>query len=175
MARAGVRGGLIDLNRKRSRPPIPAIYAGLAENAPVPLRFFLKEQIAQDTRLSTDEASVYTTVGKHFASHGTVNHHAKENARGGIHTNTIESYFAIVKRGLYGTFHHVSAKHLRRYMGEFDFRYNHRASQGIGDRERMVAMLQGIAGKRLTYGGVSSRAGDLGASYRARNGAICWP
>lgn len=68
-----------------------------------------------------------------------------------MNTNTVELSFAILKRGLYGTFHSVSEKHLQRYADEFDFRWNHRSSQVCDDVQRTNAALKGIAGKRLTY------------------------
>lgn len=99
----------------------------------------------------TDEASVYTKVGREFAAHGVINHSTKEYSRGDITTNTVESSFAILKRGLYGTFHNVSEKHLQRYANEFDFRWNNRQSQGVDDIQRTNEALKGIRGKRLTY------------------------
>jgi hypothetical protein len=96
----------------------------------------------------TDEASMYTLVGREFASHGIVRHGAKEYACGDAHTNTVEGYFSILKRGLIGTFHHVGEQHLKRYCSEFDFRYNNRK---ISDSERAAVALKGISGKRLTY------------------------
>src|SRR3546814_3624276 len=72
----------------------------------------------------TDESAVYPTVGEEFAGHGTVNHSAEEYVRGTFYyTNTVESYFAILKRGIMGSFHNVSEAHLYRYLAEFDFRY----------------------------------------------------
>ncbi len=108
----------------------------------------LREQIAADANLMTDDMKCYTLVGREFASHGVVRHSANEYARGNIHTNTIEGYFSILKRGLVGTFHHVGEQHLQRYVREFDFRYNHRKAT---DTERADAALVGIQGKRLTY------------------------
>ena len=72
-----------------------------------------------------------------------------EYVRGDVHTNTIENYFSIMKRGLTGVYQHVSAQYIKRYLGEFDFRYNHR---DLTDGERTVAALRGIESKRLTYG-----------------------
>ena len=112
------------------------------------LRPIMQEQIAKDTHIITDEAKAYNQAAKGFASHESVNHGAKEYVRGQIHTNTIESYFAIVKRGLTGTFHHVSPQHLKRYLSEFDFRYSNRKRT---DKERSDEALKGISGKRLTY------------------------
>jgi len=114
----------------------------------VTVRPILKAQIAEKARLMTDQASIYTKVGKEFAEHGVVNHAAGEYARGDITTNTVESSFAILKRGLYGTFHHVSEQHLQRYANEFDFRWNTRKTT---DLERTACALRGIEGKRLTY------------------------
>jgi hypothetical protein len=71
--------------------------------------------------------------------------------RGHAHSNTVESYFATFKRGVTGTYHSISEAHLKRYLAEFDFRYNERSSLGIGDGERATKALQGIVGKRLTY------------------------
>ena len=115
------------------------------------LRPILKEQIAEKARLMTDEAKVYKKIGKEFASHQSVNHSAKEYARGDVTTNTAESSFAILKRGLYGTFHSVSEQRQQRYCNEFDFRWNHRQSLGFDDADRADALLKGIGGKRRTY------------------------
>jgi len=111
----------------------------------------LKTQIAKSAHLMTDEAKYYKKVATHFASHGTTNHSKGEYARGEIHSNTVESSFALLKRGIHGTFHSVSEKHLQRYCDEFDFRWNTRQSQGFGDVARADVALKGIAGKRLTY------------------------
>jgi transposase-like protein len=108
----------------------------------------LKNQVAQDANLMTDDAGQYKKVGKKFASHEVVNHSAGEYSRGHAHTNTIEGFFSILKRGLVGTFHHVGEQHLQRYVHEFDFRYNNRK---VSDSERSENALKGIAGKRLTY------------------------
>ncbi len=71
--------------------------------------------------------------------------------RGDAYSNTAEGYFAILKRGAYGTFHHVSEAHLKRYLAEFDFRYSHRSALGITDTMRTDELLREIGGKRLTY------------------------
>ena len=123
------------------------------------LRPILVTQIDRKSYLMTDEAGAYVAVGSEFAEHGTVNHSIKEYVRGGFwHTNTVESYFSILKRGITGIYQHVSQKHLKRYLGEFDFRYNERHTD---DAERAVKALKGITGKRLTYrraGGREARA-----------------
>ena len=117
----------------------------------VTLRKILTQQIAADANLMTDELRLYKPIGKEFASHESVNHSKKEYARGNAHTNTIEGFFSIFKRGMVGTFHHVGRQHLRRYTKEFDFRYNTRSALGFSDADRTKLALQGIEGKRLTY------------------------
>jgi hypothetical protein len=78
-------------------------------------------------------------------------HEAKEYVRGDVYTNTIEGYFSILKRGLYGVYQHVSETHFKRYLCEFDFRYSNRIKLGIDDVARADLALQGVKGKRLTY------------------------
>jgi hypothetical protein len=101
--------------------------------------------------LMTDEASVYMNTGANFADHQTVNHSQYEYARGAASTNTIEGVFSIFKRGMIGTYQHCGEQHLHRYLAEFDFRYNNRASLEIDDADRAKNALKGIVGKRLTY------------------------
>lgn len=116
------------------------------------LRPILMEQLTRDTRLMTDTASTYRAVGaEDFRAHGRVNHSIGEYVRGDCHTNTIENYFSILKRGIVGTYHHVSATHLKRYLAEFDYRYNERKGLGVSDFERFTKSLKGILGKRMTY------------------------
>lgn len=100
--------------------------------------------------IMTDDAGVYRKVGGDFA-HEVVNHSIDEYVRGNTHTNTIESYFSIVKRGIVGTFHKVSQQDLHRYLSEFDFRYNTRIALGVDDQNRATRALAGAKGKRLTY------------------------
>jgi hypothetical protein len=99
----------------------------------------------------TDEHVSYRRLGKDFAGHGMVHHAAEEYVRGDVHTNTIEGYFSIFKRGMKGVYQHCSEKHLHRYLAEFDFRYNHRIKLGFNDLMRAEALVSGIKGKRLTY------------------------
>lgn len=108
----------------------------------------LRGQIAKSARLMTDSAGMYSKIGNHFHSHETVNHVAKEYARGDVTTNTVEGFFGILKRGLNGVYQHVSPEHLNRYLNEFSFRYSNRK---ITDTERTIEALKGIEGKRLTY------------------------
>lgn len=126
------------------------------------LRPILKSQMDTiNTRFMTDGEGQYRLVAPMFASHEVVHHGAGECARGDITTNIVEGYFSILKRGIIGTFHHVSAQHLQRYVTEFDFRYNHRETKskidgkwvkgGYTDAERMQVLLRGINGKRLMY------------------------
>lgn len=112
------------------------------------LKPIIRDQVYNDTHLMTDEFKTYETIGKEYLSHGVVKHGKGEYVRGQIHTNTIECYFSILKRGLVGTFHHVGPQHLKRYIGEFDFRWNNRE---VTDMERTENALRGISGKRLMY------------------------
>jgi transposase-like protein len=115
------------------------------------LRPILVAQIDRKSFLMTDDAGQYRHMGKEFAKHEAVNHGAGEYVRGDAHSNTVENYFSILKRGITGTYHHVSQQHLKRYLAEFDFRYNERSGLGVSDDERAVKALKGIEGKRLTY------------------------
>jgi len=112
------------------------------------LKPILVAQIHEDSRIMTDEAGQYCNLHKSFARHDHVSHGIGEYVRGDVHTNTVESYYSVLKRGLTGTYHHVSKQHLKRYVGEFDFRYNYRKTD---DLERTIEALRGIDGKRLYY------------------------
>jgi transposase-like protein len=103
--------------------------------------------------LMTDEAVVYKSIGSEFKGHSTVNHSADEYSRMGswVTTNSVESFFALLKRGVYGSYFHVSEAHLHCYLAEADFRYNHREKLGYGDKARAEALLVGTKGKRLLY------------------------
>jgi transposase-like protein len=112
------------------------------------------ENLDREARLMTDEAGHYLAVGREFAQHGVVRHGQDEYVSGEdrtIHTNTIEGYFSIFKRGMRGVYQHCSKKHLHRYLAEFDFRYSNRSALGCEDQERAERALKGIVGKRLTY------------------------
>lgn len=109
----------------------------------------LREHVDQSSRLLTDESNAYTKLGRTFGGgHEVVNHGQREYVRGEVHTNTIEGAFSLIKRGLVGTFHAVSRKHLHRYLSEFQFRYNTRK---LDDGQRVVAAIKRCEGKRLTY------------------------
>ncbi len=103
------------------------------------------------SHLRTDERDTYREIGWNFASHETVHHRANEYVRGDAYTNTVEGFFSILKRGVYGVYQHVSAAHLQRYLAEFDFRYSNRSKLGIEDAERTQIAVKGAKNKRLTY------------------------
>jgi len=115
------------------------------------LRPILVSQIDAATKLRTDDAGQYRHMSKDFPAHEVVNHGIGEYVRGDVHTNTVEGYFATFKRGIMGVYHHVSPEHLKRYLCEFDFRYNERAALGVEDAERAAKAVAGVVGKRLTY------------------------
>jgi transposase-like protein len=113
------------------------------------LRPVLVKHASRKSQLMTDDSRVYPKIGKEFAGHESVNHSAGEYVRDGVHhTNTVESHFALLKRGVIGTFHNISEAHLHRYLAEFDFRANTRS---MTDGERANALLAGSKGKRLVY------------------------
>lgn len=115
------------------------------------LKPIISQMNAVKIRLMTDGERPLRALKPMFASHETVNHEAGEYVRGDVHTNTVEGFFSILKRGVMGTFHHLSSQHLHRYITEFDFRYNRREKLGWDDAARTHELLKGISGKRLTY------------------------
>lgn len=115
------------------------------------LKPVLKAQLKAASAFMTDGEGQYRILGGMFARHEVVNHSIGEYVRGDAHTNTIEGYFSILKRGITGVYHHVSQEHLKRYLAEFDFRYNEHEALGVGDLERADRALLGVKGKRLTY------------------------
>lgn len=120
-----------------------------AELAPI-----LSANIAREARLLMDEAPRYIGHGRMFADHQTVNHGKDEYVRREdpqVHTNTVENYYSVFKRGMRGTYQHCAKRHLHRYMAEFDFRYSERVALGVDDSERAARALVGIVGKRLKY------------------------
>ncbi len=112
----------------------------------------VRDNIAREARLHTDESRLYIKVGSEFAAHETVTHSHGEYVRGDIHTNSAEGYFSIFKRGMRGIYQHCKEKHLHRYLAEYDFRYNHRVKLGYSDIDRTKIAIKGIEGKRLLYG-----------------------
>jgi transposase-like protein len=115
----------------------------------------VKENIAHESRLHTDESRLYFQTADTFAAHETVHHTSGEYVRyedgRAIHTNSAEGYFSIFKRGMRGVYQHCAEKHLHRYLAEFDHRYNHRVALGYSDIDRTLAAIKGIEGKRLMY------------------------
>ena len=110
----------------------------------------LRENIAAETKVMTDEAPQYKYLNRNFP-HEFVSHGKGEYGRGPIHTNTIEGYFSIFKRGMKGIYQHCSKEHLHRYLAEYDFRYSNRSALGVEDEDRAERALRGIVGRRLTY------------------------
>lgn len=122
---------------------------GAAEIGPI-----VMANVSREARLMTDSARHYPQIGRHFASHGVVNHKADEYVSridATIHTNTIEGFYSIFKRGMRGVYQHCAKRHLHRYLAEFDFRYSNRIACGLDDTQRAAKALSMIGGKRLTY------------------------
>ena len=116
------------------------------------LRPIINANIDKLTHVMTDDSPIYPGITKGFAGHSTVNHSAEEYVRlgGFVHTNTIEGYFSILKRGVIGVYHHASAKHLGRYVDEFTFRLNE-GNVARHSLERLASLVDRVAGKRITY------------------------
>ncbi len=149
--RLGIRGGqtgkeitfsLVERGGSVRSHHVPSISAKT-------LRPILQAQIGADSNVFSDDGG--SRVGQEFPKHQSINHSIGEYVRGDVHTNTIEGYFSILKRGITGTYHHVSPQHLKRYLAEFDFRYNERAALGVEDEARADKLVRGILGKRLMY------------------------
>ncbi|WP_045826043.1 IS1595 family transposase [Teredinibacter turnerae] len=110
--------------------------------------------VDRETQLMTDQAMHYRKIGESFAEHHRVNHSAGEYVNlqnRELHTNTVENYFSVFKRGMKGVYQHCAEKHLNRYLAEYDFRYNNRSALEINDKERADNLLSSVSGKRLTY------------------------
>jgi hypothetical protein len=113
------------------------------------LRSAILENVDPVSQIMTDEWPSYRVIGKRFSGgHHIVSHGEGEYVRGEVYTNTSESFFALLERGIVGSFHHVSVAHLHRYCNEFAFRWNNR---NITDCERMGVAISMMAGKRLKY------------------------
>jgi transposase-like protein len=149
--------GVSKRGRGTKKTPVLALVSrdGSANSFPVErvsgktLKTAIRENVESSARILTDELPSYGGIGKEFeGGHETVNHGRKEYARGDVNTNSVESYFALLKRGVHGTFHHISKRHLPRYCEEFAFRWSHRKES---DSERALAALLQTSGKRLTY------------------------
>ncbi len=121
--------------------------------------------ISKEAHIMTDDAATYYNKLDTFAGHDTVAHAAGEYVRyergqPTIHTNTVEGYFSIFKRGMKGVYQHCDERHLHRYLSEFDFRYNNRVRLGVNDEQRAVRAIKGVKGKRLTYRTANSKVSD---------------
>ncbi len=159
-------------NRKGKIPPKAAVLSlverdGSVRSFHVPnvtaqtLKPIIADAVHKSSYLMTDDSPVYPGIGASFAGHGTVNHSAEEYVRAAFwHTNTVENFFSIFKRGVFGCYFHVSETHLHRYASEFDFRHNHRSALGFTDRQRTDKAMAGIAGKRLTYRRTDEEQGE---------------
>jgi transposase-like protein len=145
---------LVDRDTGRSRAVVlPRYDVGEVQH-------ILRNNLAWEARLMTDESSLYTAIGRKYAAHDTVNHSAGEYVSAtdpSVHSNTIEGYFSIFKRGMKGVYQHCAKKHLHRYLAEFDFRYSNRVALGVDDQERARVALDGFRGRRLRYQGPSGR------------------
>lgn len=139
---------LIDRQRGRSRSVV------VDDLKTQTLYSLLSKNISGAAHLMTDEAHQYQVLGKLFAAHSFTNHRAGEYVNLDnryIHSNTVEGFFSIFKRGMKGVYQHCAHNHLQRYVTEFDFRYNNRVANGVNDEQRAEILLHGVVGKRLTY------------------------
>lgn len=158
--RKGVGGGtnfkapvfaLVERNGKVRAVHVPEVTgANLAE--------VVRRNVKRGTKVYSDDNN--TT---RFAARGYVNeavaHQSGEYVRGDAHTNTVENFFSILKRGITGCYFHVSEEHLHRYLAEFGFRYSNRSGLGVDDTERTGRIVSGVVGKRLTYRTTRGAAG----------------
>jgi transposase-like protein len=150
--------------RKKGRPPVEKkIVMSLVERDGAVRSHHIPDVRAENvrrvlntakhgTKLMTDDARVYQTTPTHFSSHDRIAHAYGEYVKGDVHTNTVEGFFSILERGLFGTYQHVSEAHLHRYLNEFDYRYNHRERLGVNDTTRTGLAVRNSKGRRLTYG-----------------------
>jgi hypothetical protein len=128
------------------------------------VRRVVLENAATASHLRIDQANMYRAIARRFASHEAVDHSKEEWVRGDAHTQTVEGFFSIFKRGMTGVYQHCSEAHLHRYLAEFDFRYSNRVKLGVDDTERTRRAIKGAGGKRLTYRRTRSQAEEAGAA-----------
>jgi transposase-like protein len=148
-----------NMGRGKGKAPVMVVVerGGRARSAHVAnvtsdsLKGVIREHVDRGARIMTDAYLSYRGLHHKFATHEVINHQLEEYVRGDVYTNTAESFFAILKRGVNGIYHHVSEAHLHRYLSEFDFRYNNREANGVDDAERTRRAIAGAAGKRLMY------------------------
>lgn len=141
---------LVDRETKQARSVV------VDDLKPATIAPILRENMSKEARLSTDEAGHYLHIGREFADYDVVRHGRDEYVVAEVHTNTIEGYFSIFKRGMKGVYQHCGKQHPHRYLAEFDFRYNNRSALGVEDQKRAVRAHSGVAGKRLTYRSVDN-------------------
>jgi transposase-like protein len=122
------------------------------------LQTAIRKRVASSADMMSDELHAYDALAMGFKSHNTIKHSEGKYAIGNVHTNSVEGFFALLKRGIVGTFHHVSKGHLHRYCDEFAFRYSTRAALGFNDADRASALVLAAEGKRLTYKQPSSES-----------------
>ena len=153
--RKGTKGGRPPAGHKTKAPVVALVERGgrvksehVASVTARELGPVVGQHVDKTARLMTDEWRSYTKVGREYASHGVVKHGEGEYVRGDNYTNTVEGFFSILKRGVNGTYHHVSRAHLHRYLSEFDYRYN---TRGMTDAQRTAQALTGAEGKRLKW------------------------
>lgn len=115
------------------------------------LQTAIRQRVDLSAKMMSDELHAYDGLSMGFASHDTIKHSDGVYARGHVHTNTVEGFFALLKRGIVGTFHHVSKGHLHRYCDEFAFRYTNRVAVGVDDETRTKMLIAATEGKRLTF------------------------
>jgi transposase-like protein len=120
----------------------------------------IRAHVATGTHIMTDDAPQYRSIGKFFTEHDFTTHSQGEYVRGIVHTNTVEGFYSVFKRGMKGIYQHCGERHLHRYVTEFDFRYNNRVRLGVDDTQRAEKALLGVVGKRLTY---RTTAGQMSA------------
>jgi len=159
------RKGIAGRGSERKTPVVSMVERGGRKRSMVVERLTAKTlhagivaNVEESATVNTDDFKSYIGLDKKFAAHHTVNHSKGEYARGEVTTNRVEGYFSVMKRGLIGTYHHVSSDHLQRYLNEFDFRFNYRDANKVSDAERTQFALKGISGKRLTYRRISRQA-----------------
>jgi transposase-like protein len=111
----------------------------------------VRENVAKEARIMTDDAGQYRHMHEEYPAHEVVKHKKGEYVRGEAHTNTLENYYSVFKRGMKGVYQHCDERHLHRYVSEFDFRYNNRIGREIDDTQRTINAVKGVVGKRLTY------------------------
>lgn len=126
----------------------------------------VEANLHREAKLRTDESTIYTIMGRYYAEHETVNHNKDEYVRQNdptVHSNTVEGYFSIFKRGMRGVYQHCAPKHLHRYLAAFDFRYSYRVALGVDDQQRARIALEGFTGRRLAYRSTGERSAPEGA------------